>query len=54
MELVGRGVVARKKSLPGEGEQHMQRHRGGSECGGAWIRSIQYCWCVRCEGKHEG
>lgn len=24
MELVGRGVVARKKSLPGEGEQHMK------------------------------
>lgn len=33
----GVGVVVRKKSLPGEGQQHMQRPRDGSEGGGAQI-----------------
>lgn len=31
------GTVIRKKMLPGEGEQHVQTPRGGSECGEAGI-----------------
>ena len=31
------GIVIRKKMLPGEGEQHVQMPRGGSECGEAGI-----------------